>query len=67
MGQVQSRRVYRPERLAAIYVQPCDEGGDGHDAALFEANRKNMLLAAEIAMRHGYRLLIQLHKIVGLA
>jgi organic radical activating enzyme len=42
-----------------IYLQPCDEGDD-------EINAVNERLAAELCMTHGYRLSIQLHKIVGL-
>ena len=42
-----------------IYVQPRDRGDSAH-------NLLNMAKAATIAMRHGYRLSLQTHKIVGL-
>lgn len=55
--------LFRPiredlENSSPIFVQPCDEG----DPTLNQANQS---LAAAIAMKHGYRLSIQLHKIVG--
>lgn len=40
-----------------VYVQPMDE----YDAA---RNAENVAYAAELAMRHGYRLSLQLHKIL---
>jgi 7-carboxy-7-deazaguanine synthase len=54
-------RVYRPSasNRAPIYVQPCDEQDE-------EKNRANITHAANIAMKYGYRLSLQLHKIVGL-
>lgn len=42
-----------------IFVQPMDEG----DLAKNSANRK---LALELAMQHGYRLSLQLHKILNI-
>jgi 7-carboxy-7-deazaguanine synthase len=42
-----------------IYVQAVDE----QDA---EQNKKNLEFAAKIAMRHGYKLSVQVHKYVGL-
>lgn len=50
----------RPKSMSEIYVQPCDEGLDA------ERTRRNTVRAAEIAMRHNYKLSIQLHKLVGL-
>lgn len=54
-------RIYRPcQNLPAdtpIYVQPMDEGGPGQQA--------NIRKAAEVCMQHGYRLSMQLHKLVG--
>ena len=56
--------IYRPEHLihtSSIYVQPCDMGPDDH-----QGNAANIAEAVALAMRFGYRLSIQLHKIVGL-
>lgn len=54
-------RVYRHERFddTTIYVQPLDE----QDPIKNAANTKK---AAEVAMRFGYKLSVQVHKIVGL-
>lgn len=62
-------RLYRPNMIDAdvphsyapqsIYVQPCDELG-------IHRGRANVEEAARIAMKFGYRLSIQLHKIAGL-
>jgi organic radical activating enzyme len=41
-----------------VYVQPMDE----YDA---ERNKQNMIYATDIALRHGYRLCVQVHKIAG--
>jgi organic radical activating enzyme len=58
----------RPARLAVppnwfqrerVYLSPCDNG----DAI---KNKANLEMAASIALRHGYTLGIQMHKIVGL-
>ncbi|MDE3036891.1 MAG: 7-carboxy-7-deazaguanine synthase QueE [Pseudomonadota bacterium] len=43
-----------------VYVQPMDE----YDAA---RNADNAALALELAQRHGYRLSLQLHKMLGIA
>jgi len=55
--------LYRPSAVdvspSRIYVQPCDE----NDVLQNDANAKE---AANSAMRFGYKLSIQLHKIVGL-
>lgn len=51
-----------PKRLleaGQVYVQPCDE----YDHSKNESNRAAALY---IAMRHGYRVCLQLHKILGL-
>lgn len=53
-------RVYRAQR-GVIYAQPCDEGDDA------EATRANLDAAVKASMAFGYRLSLQLHKIVGLA
>lgn len=54
-------KIYRPpaNHRAPIYVSPMDEG----DA---EKNDKNRKLAALICMQYGYRLSLQMHKIIGL-
>lgn len=57
--------LWRPSnRAVRIWLQPCEEYNDGKpDAA---ATAVNMKLAAQLAMRYGYRLSLQLHKVVGL-
>jgi 7-carboxy-7-deazaguanine synthase len=54
-------RIYRHSLFddTTIYVQPMDEGDPVKNAA-------NAKRAAEVAMRFGYRLSIQMHKVVGL-
>lgn len=54
-------RLYRHDKFddVAIYVQPMDEGDVVKNAA-------NARRAAEVAMRFGYKLSVQVHKIVGL-
>jgi 7-carboxy-7-deazaguanine synthase len=42
-----------------VFIQPMDEGDE-------VKNRRNTELAAAICIRHGYRLSLQTHKIVGL-
>ncbi len=42
-----------------VYVQPMDMG----NAAM---NAENAALAVELAKRHGYRLSLQLHKLLGI-
>ena len=42
-----------------IFLQPCDE----HDPA---ATKKNMILTAALAMKFGYRVSLQMHKILDL-
>ena len=42
-----------------VYVQPMDE----MDA---KKNVRNMRLATQLALEHGYRLSLQMHKIVGI-
>ena len=42
-----------------VYVQPMDEG----DAA---KNAQNLAFTAELAVQHGYRLSMQIHKILGI-
>lgn len=54
-------RVYRHQLFddTTTYVQPMDEGDPIKNAA-------NATLAAQVAMRFGYKLSIQVHKVVGL-
>lgn len=54
-----SQGICRPPEGARIFVQPVDE----QDAA---RNHENGLFAAKIAMKNGYTLTLQLHKILGL-
>ena len=54
-------RLARPPvtfRRDQIYVQPMDE----YDAAL---NAANLSRATELALQHGYRLCVQMHKLAG--
>jgi 7-carboxy-7-deazaguanine synthase len=56
--------LYRPHPGATIWVQPCEE----YDGTFPNKKRTdaNLKLCADLAMRHGYRLSLQLHKILGL-
>lgn len=55
------QRLARPtDNRASIYVQPLDEGGNR------QGNFRNLQQAADVAMRFGYRLSVQIHKIAGL-
>lgn len=61
-------KLFRPESLtdgfnpSSIFVQPCDE--PGHTG--IPLNSLNMVAATKSALKYGYRLSIQLHKIAGL-
>lgn len=44
---------------SSVYLSPCDEGDPARNVA-------NMRYARDIALRHGYTLGVQLHKLVGL-
>ncbi|MEM9101890.1 MAG: 7-carboxy-7-deazaguanine synthase QueE [Pseudomonadota bacterium] len=52
-------RIARPTNDAPVYVMPCDEKNAQKNAA----HQKS---ATDIAMRYGYRLCLQLHKIVDI-
>ena len=52
-------KVFRPTNLGEVYVQPCDAGDD-----VF-ATADNTSAALRSAMEHGYRLSIQVHKMIG--
>lgn len=61
-------KLYRPvSNMDVIWVQPRDDSG-----LLFyaeegrESNRKNLELAKQLALKHGYRLSLQQHKLLGL-
>jgi 7-carboxy-7-deazaguanine synthase len=53
----------RPARplnwMVPVYVQPCDERDP-------ETNKRNLDAALKTCIKHGYRLAVQLHKIIGL-
>jgi len=55
--QNRATSIYR-NRHGVVWVQPCDE----HDARL---NQLNIDRTAHVAMKHGYTVSIQLHKILG--
>jgi 7-carboxy-7-deazaguanine synthase len=48
-----------PHPVVPIYVQPMDEQS-------VIANEENLRWAADVAMQHGYRLGVQIHKLAGL-
>jgi len=53
-------RLFRPTAGVSVFVMPRDDG----DVA---ANARNRAACTEIALRHGYRLCLQMHKLVGVA
>lgn len=55
----QRTRLFRPPPQTPVFVMPRDDG----DAV---ANRAHQATAAEVALRHGYRLCLQLHKLLDL-
>lgn len=58
-GDLINHPIYRPlHHPSPIYVQPMDEQEPVRNAA-------NVALCRDLAMRHGYRLSLQVHKIVG--
>lgn len=67
MGETWS--VHKPTEAftGEVYVQPLDESGNG-DALAFTtnpANVANLAAAVQSALKHGYRLCIQTHKLSG--
>lgn len=54
-----TQRLARAGSASLVYIQPCDEG----DA---DKNRTNALICARAALRYGYRVSIQTHKILQL-
>lgn len=53
--------LFRPvlHPCSTVYLQPCDEGSP-------ELNKANTALTVELAIRHGYRVCLQTHKLLGL-
>lgn len=50
-----------------VFVSPCDENGPGvSESESLARNADNLRLAARVAMEVGYRLSVQMHKLVGL-
>lgn len=60
-GSKQRPLARPPDRTppSCVYLQPLDEGDD-------ERNARNRAHAVALAMKHGYRVSLQLHKILGL-
>lgn len=58
--QGKDQQLFRPPCGSNIYVQPCDEG-PGNESA----TKANTAEAVRSAMRFGYRLSLQQHKIIG--
>ncbi len=58
-GLTKRTKLARPNDWGKVYVQPVDE----QDAT---KNKHNLEFAARIAMKHGYHLSVQIHKIAGL-
>ncbi len=60
--QGKQQKVYRPptDHPAPIYVSPRDDADP-------ELNAKNQAYATRVALQHGYRLSLQVHKLVGVA
>lgn len=62
-GEPVKQMLQRPYQAnnpdTVVFVQPCDEGNA-------ESNWRNMQETTRVAMKYGYRLSLQMHKIVGL-
>lgn len=54
------QNIFRPTEGVPVYVQPMDEDDE-------KVNRINQAFAAKICMEYGYRLSLQMHKIVGVS
>ncbi len=59
LGHKATPHVARPRPGALVYVQPMDEGNA-------EANYLNLQAAIQSCMKYGYRLQIQVHKIINM-
>lgn len=53
-------RLFRPPAGIPVFVMPRDDGDPGR-------NREHQRACAAVALRHGYRLCLQTHKLLGLA
>jgi Organic radical activating enzymes len=51
--------IARPDSDIPVYVMPLDSGS-------VEQNKRNRNATVEVAMKHGYKLTLQLHKILGI-
>lgn len=64
------QRLYRTGRKCdTVWLQPCEEYRHVEGAAPARdeaATKRNVSLAVALAMRHGYRVSLQLHKVLGL-
>lgn len=49
-----------------VYLQPCDHSNPEHDLVNKGDNKVALSRAISLCQRHGYRLSLQLHKIIGL-
>jgi Organic radical activating enzymes len=56
----QEARLFRPPPGAAVTVMPRDDGDPAKNAA-------NLKACTEVALAHGYRMSVQLHKLLGIA
>jgi 7-carboxy-7-deazaguanine synthase len=54
-------RLARPRPGAPVYLSPCDEGDDNPTQTA-----SNHKMVRDLALRHGYRAGVQLHKVLGL-
>lgn len=56
----QNTRIARPVAGVPVYVSPRDDYDPQQNAA-------NMALCRDIALKHGYRMTVQMHKMIGVA
>lgn len=52
------QRLFRPPEGAPVFLSPMDEQSE-------ESRSRNAAVAASVCMRHGYRLSLQVHKLIG--
>jgi organic radical activating enzyme len=63
------RRICRPPRLdAQVWLQPCEEYVSTDEGPIpdYARTHENLLECSRLAMRFGYRVSFQLHKVLGL-
>lgn len=62
------QKLYRPSHGGTIWVSPCDPGaGNGANGMTSDQiHQKNIRAATGSALSYGYRLSLQMHKLVGL-